>query len=484
VLATVKHCLTAITLNALSENNIKRVSLSFLKSYYRYRPRKGKSKLQTNMRAAGGVVVDGHLSFSLEDDSEFVATVEATSYMTRDEVRYRPHRELITWDGLAIGLILAAVGLSIAHATGAISIPNMGGWLLWLAGLIVAVFLFQLFYRLLFGNLRRYRYIYAVEQFKRYYADEQWIAIGEDVFSSSEDPFFQELREQCIYNGFGLIIVDLELRCKAHITPSRNDLFKSRRDVLEFFSLEELARRLETSTRKVGEKSGLDRWLPLPRSQDAESKLLRHRPVYWHQMGSCLIAAVLIVALFLREMQEKRVTVIDADDYRNKMSKESENLEEEPMGYLLDSAALRPFEEKTSPYLETDEARSSAGNGFVEPVRRPGLIVYQRRNTFFEYDCERLYDGALPRFVIAVEIFDNATPLKQLIERFNEKGLEAMGLWLGCFTSGDNDYALFLSQLYATEEEAWADLPAWQARIEREGFSTKLEVLGLQRSNY
>ena len=51
----------------------------------------------------------------------------------------------------------------------------------------------------------RYRYIYAVEQFKKYHADEQWVAIGEDVFENPNDKYLKELKKQCVYNGFGLI---------------------------------------------------------------------------------------------------------------------------------------------------------------------------------------------------------------------------------------------------------------------------------------
>lgn len=468
-------------MNALSENNIKRVALSFLKSYYRYRPRAGQSNVQLNMRAAGGVIVDGYLSFPQEEDRDFVATVEATSYMTRDEVRYKLHRERILWDGLVVGLGLTALGFTIAHVAGDISIPNMGGWLPWLLGLIMTVLLIQQSYRLLFGRLRRYRYIYAVEQFKRYFADEQWIAVGEDVFSSSEDPYFQELREQCIYNGFGLILVDQELRCKAHITPSRQDLFQRKREILEFFSLDELTRRLESTVQQAREKSRLGRLLPMRTSGGEEGKLLRYRPHYFHQMVSCLIAGLLIAIIFFREMQEGAVVVVDAEDYRRAMDREQ--AEEEPKGYLIDSAAIRPFEERTTPYLSAEQ-RSPAPTApaAAPPADRPGLIVYQRRNTFFEYDCERLYDGALPRYVIAVEVFDSAEPLKQLIDRFNRKGLEAMGLWMGCFTAGEDDYVLFLSQLYATREEAAADLPGWQEGLDAKGFSTRLEVLALQRN--
>lgn len=467
-------------MNRLSENNIKRVSLSFLKSYYRYRPRTGKTTLQLNMRGAGGIIVDGYLSFPQEEGPDFIATVESTSYMTRDEVRYQLHHSRITWDGVAVSLLVLAVALGTAHVTQLISIPVMGGWLLWLLGLAFTAFLLTMAYRLLFRGWRRYRYIYAVEQFKRYHADEQWIAIGEDVFPSSEDPYFRELREQCIFNGFGLIVVDQDLRCKVHITPSRTDLFSRRREAIEFFSLDELTRRLEQTVQKTGLRSRLGRFLPVS-GRPAAGELQRYRPQHTHQLLVSLIAGLLIGAIFFLEMEEEPVRVVDEATYQEQVTRRQQSTAEEPEGYLLDSAALRPFEQETESYLESEAPAPAA----AEPPKagdRPGLIVYEARNRFFEYDCERLYAGVQPGFVIAVEIFDSPGPLKQLIGRFQQKGLDAMGLWLGCFDGGEDDYVLFLAQLYATRAEAAADLPAWQQRIEDEGFSTRLEVIALQQN--
>ena len=80
-------------------------------------------------------------------------------------------------------------------------------------------------YQYLFQWIKRYRYIYAVEQFKRYHADEQWIAIGEDVFDEPTDPYLKELKDQCVINGFGLMMIDDNLDTHLLITPSRIEVF-------------------------------------------------------------------------------------------------------------------------------------------------------------------------------------------------------------------------------------------------------------------
>lgn len=464
---------------ALSENNIKRVALGFLKAHYRYRPRTGLSKLQLNMRAAGGIIIDGIISYQETEDKEFVATVEATSFMTRDEVRYRAQRRLLFWDGLAVGSVLTTILFALAYMQDWIDVYKWG-WAAWLGISIPVVILGGLLYVAVFAGLRRYRYIYAVEQFKRYAADEQWIAIGSDVFPGKEDPYFQELREQCIFNGFGLIVIDEKLRPHLHITPSRVDLFERNRKQVEFFSLEEFTRRLEE--RMSDDKKG--KWLrSLPwwiaGGKEEEQKLLRYRKSYLKQIAVAVLSALLFANILYREMQERPVDYVDESEYAERVKEQVRESDREPPGYLIDSAHLPPFRDGVAPYLQMEETPLPPGPGPTK--RRPGLILYEPGDGFFEYDCERLYSGDAVRYVIAVEIFDTETTVRQLVRQFRERGMEGMGLWLGCFSTREDDYVLFLQELYATRAEAEQDLPGWQQRIDREGMSAKLEILSLRK---
>ncbi|MDO8367853.1 MAG: hypothetical protein Q7T20_13715, partial [Saprospiraceae bacterium] len=79
-----------------------------------------------------------------------------------------------------------------------------------------------------------YRYIFAIQQFKQYFADEQWVAIAEDVFPSPIDPYLLELRNQCVYNGIGLAIVPLEGMVRKVIDPSRLGIFGKDRKMTQW----------------------------------------------------------------------------------------------------------------------------------------------------------------------------------------------------------------------------------------------------------
>ena len=279
-----------------------------------------------------------------------------------------------------------------------------------------------------------------------------------------------------------MLVVDGELRPKVHITPSRVDLFSSGRKILEFFSLDELARRLQSSAVAV---PLWDRLLRRLRGMDVkkpQEKLLRFQKSYLHQKAICLISFFLLAAMFSREMEEGPLEYVDEGEYQEKMILEKQAADREPLVYLVDSSAVRPFLKQSEPYLIQKEPLPAPADQYGPASQRPGLIVHRRGDRFFEYGCERLYEKVGPQFVIAVELFDEITPLKELIRRFNEKGLNAMGLWLGCFTYQEDDFVLFLDQLYASREEAVRDAGDWQKRLESEGFSAKLEILSLQKN--
>lgn len=431
-----------------------------------------------NMRGEGGLVIDGYLTFPESEEKNFIATLEATSYLTRDEVNYKVQRELLGWDATVLAIVTVTALFGLAHFRNWVSVPVDGGLWIWVGILTGATVLLHVVARFAIGWLRRYRYIYAIEQFKRYHADEQWIAIGEDVFPSSNDPYFRELRDQCIFNGFGLIIVEEDLQPKLHIAPSRVNLFADKRRIVEFFSMEELTRRLQGNPITGRWQQWLS-WLPGVK-QGERDRLLRFRQTYFHQMGICLLGLILLSTFLYREMQEKPVLYIAPEEYQAKMEQQKNAApnSREPFGYLLDSALIPPFQTHYTPY---PLFRDSFPPGHPGPVRiQPGLIIFSPGEGFFEYDCARLYDSGNPRFVIAVEIFNSERSLRLLIQRLREQGLEAMGVWLGCFSSSENDFVLFLGQLYSTREEAALDLPPLQDRLDRSGYSAKLEILPLQ----
>ena len=80
----------------LTENIIKKEAMSFLKGYYKYKPRgEGATIVKFDMRADGGLIADGYLEFKDLDGETFAATLEATSESKRSEVIYQLQKKLM-----------------------------------------------------------------------------------------------------------------------------------------------------------------------------------------------------------------------------------------------------------------------------------------------------------------------------------------------------------------------------------------------------
>ncbi len=215
----------------LTEDDIKVTFLPFLKEFYKYRYEYRPDSVHTELDnvSAGGLVADGMVSFRKNDGSPFVCTYEATSADKAEEVKYSLNTVYFTWDCVAFGAVVAAVSYAIAYASRLAWLKSLqwSGNLGFIMGMGVIGFFSWYF---LMRSWKKYRYIYAIEQFKQYFADEQWVAIAEDVFPAPTDPYLLELKNQCTYNGFGLAVVPEKGQIRVLATPSRLGMYgKDRR---------------------------------------------------------------------------------------------------------------------------------------------------------------------------------------------------------------------------------------------------------------
>jgi hypothetical protein len=217
----------------LSEDAIKKAFIPYLKSFYKYRYEFQPETLETALDnvSESGLVADGMLRFRKTDGAYFTCTYEATSLEKSGEVKYVLNVVYFLWDCLAFGMLLAAVVYAWFYAVrlpwlAGLQAPGNIGLLLGMSGMGFLAWYFTM------QKWRKYRYIYAIEQFKHYFADEQWIAIGADVFIAPHDPYMEELKRQCVYNGFGLAVVNWDGAVRTLSTPSRLGIFgKDRRMV-------------------------------------------------------------------------------------------------------------------------------------------------------------------------------------------------------------------------------------------------------------
>ena len=219
----------------LSEDEVKRRFVPFLREFYRQRfePMPGSEAVELDNVGEGGLVADGKMTFRKGDGSPFVCTYEATSRDKAQEVKFSVNDQYLVWDAAAFGAIAAAVLYAVFYAT-------RREWLIDLQlegnlGLVIGVAMIAfLLWFFLFRGWRKYRYIYAIEQFKQYQADEQWVAIAEDVFPSPTDPYLIELRNQCVFSGFGLAIVTAGNGVRPLANPSRLGLYGEDRQMLHW----------------------------------------------------------------------------------------------------------------------------------------------------------------------------------------------------------------------------------------------------------
>lgn len=378
----------------ISENDIKKAALAFLKIHYRYRPRSGDVKWKLDMITPDGIVADGVFSFLDEDEQPFLATFEATSFVTRDEVKYRFMYRAMVWDGLALSCIIVGLVVSYLFGTGAIDVVNWGIWggALRLVGSILSILAIYVF----MNRFRhRYRYIYAIEQFKRYHADEQWVAIGSDVFPNTDDKYLRELREQCIIGGFGLVSIQPDFDAQLLITPARVSLYGETRQAVDFITESQWMKRFRGSRwvrgwnkvrgvlpgvkqklPQIGEKlqGGYEKVLPeltkrlpvvqamtgrgvLLNRREFVNSLQRYRRGYWMQIALTTIGLTLIGGLFFNELLKAELIVLDNKKYLEEedLSALVVNSAPEPEEYLVDTPYVAPYGEGGLTYLDEDK---------------------------------------------------------------------------------------------------------------------------------
>jgi len=221
----------------LTEDEVKKRFVPFLKDFYRHRyePLPNTMEVAFDNVSAGGVVADGRMMFRKPDDTFFTCTYEATSRDKIQEVKYTLNIVYFLWDCAAFAAVLTAAAYIVFYNT-------RFTWLVGLhwagnIGLLLGLGTIGFFgWYFTMQHWRKYRFIHAIAQFRQYFADEQWIAVSEDVFPSPVDPYLQELRNQCIYNGFGLAIVPTTGNVRPLVNPSRLSIYGKDRAMVHWLT--------------------------------------------------------------------------------------------------------------------------------------------------------------------------------------------------------------------------------------------------------
>jgi hypothetical protein len=444
-------------LRHLTEDIVKRQTLRFLKGYYKYRPRGGGDTVaRLDMRAEGGIIADGYLKFQQPDGSSFLATFEATSRLTQQEVRYQRQPILLNLDGAVVGSWVTVIAYFYAWRNEWLSMQEH-------RSLLVALILFLLFvmtllfFKLAFGFLQRYRYIYAIEQFKEYDADEQWVALAHDVFDHSNLRPFKELKRQCVRSGFGLLLVDEDEKVHLVITPSREQVIKNRKR-RSFVDLSTMTK-VVSERMKKGNVGWQRLWGKLP-----STSINRFRRTYYNQfilLGVSLIGIGIIFGLDYRANIKRQY--VDERVYLDSMVQISTYTRPEPLEYLVDTAFLDQFADLPADPIPTPS--SSADQ--PETPQQDTLV-----NKVVDFECGRFLNLDGTKYLVVYGFFREEENARQQLDQFSLAELEADLIWIGCFDPQADYFAVYLGLFYNTLEEAAS---------QKERFYVLLEERGIKR---
>ena len=219
-----------------TEQQIRGLAINFLRFHYKLRPRFGGSgtRVVDKPHYYQGVLIDARLAYQKPDRSYFTATVEATSVDRSEEILYqvnywRMGLHVIVLTLAVIALILWA-GLPpfnlLPNLWERVGSPAVYGFLTLLVAGVAAGIL------ALLRRMRTYRYIYAVDQFKHFFADAQWVAYDSEIFAADTwrtRRKYRELKRQCVRYGFGMLAVEADNVVQNVISPSQVDQFRGHR---------------------------------------------------------------------------------------------------------------------------------------------------------------------------------------------------------------------------------------------------------------
>jgi hypothetical protein len=380
-----------------------------MKTYYKFRPRAGETSINYDMIHPSGVVVDGYLTFLKENGKPFVATFEATSAVSAAEVRFRLQKQQLIWDAIAAGSILATALMVALWLSNMWDLTRVG-WLFSLVLPVVLAFLGVIAYQMLFRSSERYRYIYAIEQFKQYHADEQWVALGKDVFDNTSEADFGELRDQCVKNGFGLVTVDGDEHVNLLITPAREEIFGKKRHTLKFAETPSVS----------GVFSDLKRLSP--------QNLERYRQPYLRQLAMSICAILMMSGLFYRSWTMRPVDYVSNEKaYQDSLLHRAVNMVPEPSGMVYNPNEVeKPT--KPQPYEPTATAISDPPKTTESTV---GLYVYTLNDGYLTYDCARI-DMRGTKYVVQDHVYHSFDEARRRIDQLKTQDLTGNAICLTC----------------------------------------------------
>lgn len=412
------------------------------------------------MRGEGGIVVDSYLSYPDEVGNDFIATAEATSVDTRDEVKYTVQFRLLFWDSLVFGTLVSILFFFVSTRISFLSMPGINP-LLRILVLVGSIVFFTVLYHSGIRPLRRYRYIYAIAQFKKYHANEQWVALARGVFPMlDENTYYRELKRQCTRFGFGLILIDKERQARMILSPSREEQFDRQRRQIRLLSLSNYRRLQDLTRQDWWLMNWWNRWTNPYREHD----YFRFKSGFNHQLSLIGLGLVILSVLFLRELKRMPVYYPNESRYEKRLEKETEK-----PATAEDANDPRPF---VVPFGDSLTDENVMG---LDTITAPEIIplkpqaevmVYDPYNqTIIFYDCARMYNFTETKYLIEIGAFGDQAQAQDRLQILGDAGINGIVFWEGCFSPNREAFILYVETMYDTLEEAQVTLDSLQDKL-------------------
>ncbi len=487
----------------LTEENIKHSTLSFLKTYYKNNSSRGfgETIATLNMEAGNGIIADGYIKFSVDEDpiselsgreaeeallaeqkdkprkqSTFLATFEATSQATAPEIQYSVQNKLLFVDALAIASMVAAASYGYNYMNDQYTVNQLGTFKFF-AGFIGVLIASLIAYMLLFRKFSRYHHIHALAQFKRYHADEQWVSYGEDVFANPNNKYLVELKKQCIRHGFGLISVDQNLQPSLVMTPAR-DMKKNNHSKIQKFKANKLK-----DNKAFKWADGIK--IPNLKSPIEASDYTRFTKSYWKQAAVIAAMGIVIGDIYYEEQKNPNIIFADEKAYQKELEEKAKNIKKEPDDYLVENEEgdLVLYSELKKEPQETKAIIPEKKRKTPTPIKtRPktskqdALIIATGMDEYVSYDCRRLAAVKGTNYLVQIATANSSTDAIKKVKSFNENGFRANAVWLGCFLNKKN-YVVYLDDIYNNKNAATLRLEKYQKLLIAKNQNTKTAVL-------
>lgn len=418
----------------LTENIIKREAMSFLKGYYKFKPRgEGGTLVKYDMRAEGGLIADGYLEFLDEDGSTFSATLEATSALKRDEVVYQVQRKLLKWDSLSFSFLSTVITIILFQRNNWLAYDefrlSMGLFFTW-----ACLIIYYLLAYLSLQFLDRYRYIYAIEQFSKYHVSEKWICIGDDVFPSGADKYFTQLKKQCIANGIGLLWLSSSLNITQVVSAAKSDIaLNASRTV--FKDLDVWVNSVRT---KVGVKANLS--------------IQRFAPKFYIQYVIIAFSVCFLSVLMFTKYDKYRHINSDAEEIVEEVYKINSNQIPEPEAYLVNESALNQYSKQIDYSKPKDDTLKNAFLEWEEKRKESKFDSVSINKTFTEKpkkgldNCNKWNGIGKGYYLIVRGIYENEREaLDQQL--FVSRSYDGVGVLPGyCIDSSNSYYIVYVGK--------------------------------------